>query len=193
MTPTDLLAAASKVLEKGNYSRIKDAQIDKWSISNSRLYEDPYSIVAVIVYETWEDLLSNWMGAQTELVELISEYITSADAKAWEGYLVLMTPNLLPRDAQIKASEIRYNTSRVRKLLGTGEELSTITDVEQVLLPLLPLEIERGIVVRETILEILPGLLSGPNLAEEAIRVIIEAFREDQPIIERLHEYRSRI
>ncbi len=190
LTTTNILAAASDILRAGGYLRIDNKRVDKWATTNSRFFEDPYGIVAVFVYETWKDMSSGWVDAQGALVELISEHVSSADAKAWDGYLVLFTPSTLSGEERIEATKIRYDTSRVRKLIAAGDELKGLPDVESTLLPLLPL---RAIQIDEqaSVLDILPELLSRTGLPEYAVRVVIDAFSEQQPLMERLHARRT--
>ncbi|MGH2403880.1 MAG: hypothetical protein ACRDGN_05370, partial [bacterium] len=159
LTSTDILAAAGEILVSHGYSRSSDAVALGAPLRNTRLLEDAYGIVAVVVYETWEDLVTRWPDAQGFLVDLISKHVSSADAKAWEGYLVLLTPAVIGMASRSDADRIRYDTTRVRKLLATGEELRTVSDVERVLLPLLPLdEVEVG--RHESTVEMLPELLT---------------------------------
>lgn len=188
MTSTDLLAAVSNVLEQHGYQRVDWSLVGDWPIANSRIFEDHCGIVALVVYETWEDLSSNWVEAQASLVELISKYLTSYEAKAWEGYLVLLTPALLGSEVKVEATRIRYDISRVRKLVATGDELRRLKDVEQVLLPLLPLQVELFADVGVSVLDILPKMLASNDLPETAIETIVDAYLKQQSIVERLHE-----
>jgi hypothetical protein len=191
LTTTDLLATASEILEAGGYRRIERPRGAELPTPITRLFEDPYGIVAVVVYDTWRDLSAAWVDAQAALVELISEHVGGMEAKAWEGYLILLTPGVPDADARIEATEIRYDTSRVRKLLATGDEIKGLADVERALLPLLPLGPESQVDEQESVLDMLPALLSRRGIPEDAVRVAIDAFREQQPIVERLHVYRT--
>lgn len=58
--------------------------------------------------------------------------------QAWDGYLVLLTPSLQPSSTWTEGTEIRYNTSRVRKLVGTCDDLKSLRDVQNILQPVLP-------------------------------------------------------
>ncbi len=192
LTSTDLIASASAILEAGGYIRI-DAAKPVSAISDARLYEDPYSVVALIVCETWPELESRWTDAQGALVELMSAHMTSEDAKAWEGYLVLLTPGSTSGsdDSQTVAS-IRYDTSRVRKLVATGDELKQISDVERTLLPLLPLEAAQAPSDSGSVLDLLPNLLAARGEIDEgAVSAIIDAFIGQKPLVEALDIYRS--
>ncbi len=191
LTTTNILATASECLIAGGYRRIEERQAGPFAGLNARLFEDKYAIVAVVVYETWADLRSEWTIAQETLVELISRYVTSSDAKAWEGYLVLLTPSLVDIDGRAEADAIRYHTKQVRKLLATGNELKDFADIEKVLVPLLMLDPDLYVDDQRSALDMLPHLLAQKGLPEEAARVIIRAFSQQQPLVEQLHLYLS--
>lgn len=190
LTTTDLLAAASEILVSSGYRRVaQDFGGDVWG-ANGRLFEDPYGIVAVVVYETWSALTGRWLDAQTVLVEVISNNLTRSEPKAWEGYLLLLTPAVLPSDGRADADRIRYDTARARKFLGTGEDLQTLSDVHRVLTPLLPLsDLEVG--TQEATLSMLPEILSAKGVPTRAVDITVKAFLEQQPLLERLHTYRT--
>src|SRR5207249_5630710 len=103
-TITDLLAAATELLVSAGYKRVSDVEWETLFGSNSRVFEDPYGIVAVVAYDTWGDLSSRWVDAQGALVELISKYVKGSEPKAWEGYLVLLTPSILSGNAKQEAA-----------------------------------------------------------------------------------------
>jgi len=190
-TTTELIAKASNILEENGYKRA-DLEIDAdWEATDVRLFEDDYGIVAIVVYETWGALSSKWIAAQGNFVELISKYIGSNDLKSWEGYLVLLTPSLVGKEGRIEVTQIRYDTSRVRKLVVTGDDIKTLEDVKLGLLPLLPLKFECTQEFREYLLDMLPDLLSSKGLPEQAVKTVIKAYFDQKPIIESLHDYRS--
>ncbi len=191
LTGTDILAAASEYLSNGGYQRIDSVELGKLAKTGARLFEDAYGIVAVVVYDTWRDLAGSWPEAQAALVEVISRNVGQSEAKAADGYLVLFSPSVLASEARREAAEIRYNTSRLRKLVAAGDELRTLSDVQRALLPLLPLEADVPLKEQESALEVLPELLSEGGLPPEAVRVVIEAFKEQLPILERLHSHET--
>jgi hypothetical protein len=191
LTPTDILAAASDVLTAGGYRRApRDEQV-QWPSQNARLFEDAYGIVGVVVYDTWQALSETWLEAQASLIETMSNFVTSSDPKAWEGYLVLFTPSVLAGEARLEAERIAYDTNRVRKLVATGEELRALSDVQRALLPLLPLD-EVQIGPEAAALGLLPEILAAKGVEREAVDIVIDAFIDQQPLVERLHEYRLR-
>lgn len=188
LTSSQLLAAVSELLERGKYTAVLP---DRGWGSNIRLFEDPYGIVAVAAFETWGDLTEGWPDVQGHLVELISEHLTRPEPKSWDGYLVLMTPSVAPSTARSQLADIRYDTNRLRKLVATGDELHTLDDVEQALLPLLPLEVESQVESGPALLERLPALLAERGIDMGAARVAVDAFTSNQSILERLHAFRS--
>ncbi len=191
LTATNILAATSESLIAGGYIRVTDELIPDWPTTNVRLFEDPYGIVAVVVYETWRDLSSGWVDAQGALVQIISGHVGGAEAKAWEGYLVLFTPGTLGREDRIEASEIRNDTFRVRKLVAGGDELKGLADVERALLPLLPLTTDIQTDDGDAVLDMLPELLSRKNISRNAVQVLSDAFSRQQPLVECLHAHRT--
>lgn len=193
LNTTQLIAAASDFLSAGGYRRIEEDRLGKWTAESVRLFEDAYGIVAIVVYETWRELLSGWPDAQESLVELISRHMSASDAKAWDGYLVLMTSAVMSSESGGRSTDIRYDTSRVRKLLAAGDELKSVADVGRVVLPLLPLEPEMDLLKQGSPLDVLPDLLSKKGIPEASVRALVEAFSQQQPLIDRLHSFRTSV
>jgi hypothetical protein len=190
LTTTQIVSAVTQTLVDGDYESVDVPK--SWS-GLCRLFEDDYGIVAVYLYDTFDQLTNNWVVAQGQLVDLMSEKLSSSEAKAWEGYLVLLTTATVPLRDQVAVSELRSNTSRVRKLVAAGEELQTIEDVRRVLLPLLPLDIpstisqsSRGLINR------VPELLERQNIDRALVEVVVEAFLRNDLIVQRIHEFRTR-
>jgi hypothetical protein len=185
-TTTDLIAAASQVLSTGGYRQIRQ-RFSEWDTSTSRLFEDEYNVVGIVVFDTCVELLRTWPDQQGSLVDVISRHIGQGELKSWDGYLVLLTPSLAPsEDGEIEA--VRYNTTRLRKIVATGDDLRTPTDVERVLRPLLPLSQEQAKISQESVLDLLPKLLAEQGIPQETTRLLVEAFREQSPLLERLHQ-----
>lgn len=144
----------------------------------------------VVVYETWPALVEGWTEDQGRLVGLISAHMTRADAKAWEGYLVLLTPAVPPEGKESGVEEVRYDVTRVRKLVAAGDELLALADVERALLPLLPITLSTEIEAGASVLDELPGLLQEQGIDREESEALIEAFREQRPLLEAIHQQR---
>lgn len=187
LTATQLLAAATEVLLSSGYV---EAQIGSSDLG-SRVFEDAFGIVAIHVFDTWGQLRDQWHLAQGQLVDLISEHVRRAEAKAWEGYLVLLTPGLLPSTEMATINDLRGDTNRVRKLVATGEALGTLADVRSVLLPLLPLLIDDPSSAQTNLLELLPELLAENSIPLSVTGVVVDAFTSNESMLERLHSSRA--
>lgn len=186
LTVTDLMAAASKALVDGGYRQVA-RRFEEWDTPTSRLFEDNYNIVGIVIFDTCGELLRSWPDLQGSLVEVISRHVGHEESKAWDGYLVLLSPGLASsEDAAIDA--VRYDTTRLRKLVATGDKLRNLTDVERVLRALLPLGEERARLSQESALDLLPKLLADQGIAKETTQVLVDAFREQAPLLERLHQ-----
>jgi len=137
-----VLGESVDILSKNGFSVVSDAPLQRIDNTHQRVFEDAYSVVAIVFFDSWNDLRHAWIDVQASFVEMISKHFTKEDRKSWEAYLVLLSTDLVPFRETTCAREIRYNTNHVRELLGTGEQVKEISDVETCLLPLLP--IQRG-------------------------------------------------
>jgi len=117
---------------------------------------------------------------------VISRYIGKEESKSWDGYLVLLSPGIAPSERSA-IDDIRYNTTRLRKLIATADDLENSTDVERILRPLLPLPQGQANLGPESSLDLLPRLLAPLDISEDVTQVLIDAFREQSPLLERLH------
>ncbi len=189
LTVSNILTAASEYLIAGGYTRVPEDTIDDWPLSQSRLFEDPYSVAAIAVYETWSELVAMWPQAQAGLIDVMSRFLGKMEAKAWEGYLVLLTPGVPTSDERAALYAIRYNTNRVRKLASAGDELVTLDDVRRTLLPLLPVVERFDSNERSSVLDLLPRLLTEKGVPAEAAETMLAAFRENKSLMKQIHEY----
>lgn len=185
LTPTDLFASATRLLEAGGYGQVREGVSD-WGTASTRLFEDPYGVVGLAVFATCAELLESWPALQGSLVDVISRKIGSSESKAWDGYLVLLTPGPAPTDG-LQVEDIRYDTTRLRKLVATAEDLSTPGDVERLLRPLLPLHTERGAVTTRSALDLLPAVLAQHNIPREITDALLQAFVQHKALIEPIH------
>lgn len=86
-----------------------------------------------------------------------------------------------------EADVIRRDTTFVRKLVGTGEELRRGTDVIDILRPLLPLRVDEADSARGDTLDLLPRVLSERGVGEDPVKTVVQAFRDQRPLVEALH------
>lgn len=186
LSRTQLHAAAAEVLLRGGYSEVGSSS----ETTGLRLFEDAFGVVAVAVFDTWQQLSSNWHLSQGQLVELMAASLAQREPKAWEGYLVLMTPGLLPPGDEPVVSDMRNDTNRVRKIVATGEELSGLQQVHAALLPLLPLALDDVNESGVGVLAMLTGMLTENGISPETSQAVVRAFTENESIIESLHARR---
>ena len=191
LTPTDLIAAASSVLEAGGYQTIREG-FPEWNTTSTRLFEDKYNVVGIAVFTTTTELLSSWADLQGTLVDAISRHVGQAEGKAWDGYLVLLTTGIAP-SSDVEIEDLRYDTTRLRKLVATGDDMNSAGDVERLLRSLLPLRSEHGSIGQGTTLDLLPGLLAEQGINKKTTDVLVKSFIEHEPLMDALHrQWRSR-
>jgi hypothetical protein len=189
LTSTQILAAVSDALVSNNYAEVTTPGN---RIGSARVFEDAFGVVAVNVYETWTQLSQKWHIAQGEFVDLISDHMRRGEPKAWEGYLVLLTPGLVGEDEMLEITEIRNDTSRVRKIVASGDGLTTLEDVQSALLPLLPLPVNESVSAADSnLLALLPDLLESSGIQPRLTRAALDAFASNESILERLHSVRT--
>lgn len=185
LTPTDLIAAASSVLQAGGYRAVETGFPD-WRTTSTRLFEDSYNVVGVAVFVTFGELHRSWTDLQGSLVDVISQKVGHAEQKAWDGYLVLLTPGVSPSGG-LDLEEIRHDTTRLRKLVATGDDMNGAGDVERLLRSLLPMHTEQGAIQQTSALDLLPDLLATHGIDREVTRTLVRAFIDQKPLMEALH------
>ena len=189
LNTTELLAAAVETLVAANYKQADLNTVESWGNANSRLLEDAYCVVGITVYATWEELVAGWPDAQSHLIITMSDYLKNVEAKLWDGYLVLMTPGVPSGSDRDQLEKIRYDTNRLRKLVITGDDVNTVSDVQQALLSLLPIEPEEAHDFEASTLEMLPDLIGGPDIPAASVVTVVDAFIAQEPILDRLHRF----
>ena len=189
LTPTDLIATSSSVLEAGGYQIVREG-FPEWSTTSTRLFEVEYSVVGVAVFTTCTELLGSWANLQGSLVDVISQKVGRAENKAWDGYLVLLTPGIAP-SGDLEIEEIGYDTSRLRKLVATGADLISAGDVERLLRPLLPLRSEQRSISSRSALDLLPAILVERGIDRETTTALLQSFVNKKPLMDPLHRSRE--
>jgi len=190
LTTTEIIGQVKRTLRDSGYDQHREPP-DRWDAPSHLLYEDDYGIVGIVVYDSVSSLLAEWTSAQGALVHVISEHVTRAQPKSSEGYLVLLTGDA-PRegradDVSQEVNAIRYNTSRVRKLVGTGLSLNTVNDVKHVLAPLLPLDMSDEAQENVSVLDHLPDLLAD-DVPQEITEAVTDAYLQLNSPIDALHD-----
>jgi len=184
LTARSLVAEAQTVLRAGGYEISSDIAASESLGGLCFVGEDAFGVVLIVAYESWSGLRDGWTAAQGLLVKMLTEKLARGNPKAWEGYLVLLTPTQ-SGDERFE-DEIRYDTSRVRKIVGTGESVKYLDDLTDILMPLLPLssaEVE-GTEDSQSVLDRLPAMLIGRDIHPAVASAIVRAFRSDEPLME---------
>jgi len=187
LTTLEVLAQADSTLTGGGYRPVAHGRWDT-SSGSARAYEDAYGVVAVFIFDTPTDLENEWPNAQADLVALLTEFMSRDEAKAWEGYAVLLSPATGDVAQQERLNEIRRDTSRVRKIVATGSDLGSVSDVDRVLLPLLPFDLGRASKIEGSALDVLPGLLAEQGIPPELSQSLVSAFNQQTSLIRALHK-----
>jgi hypothetical protein len=183
-----LVALASELFTGNGYRVVRDLTDFPHSADRGLLAEDEFSVVSVVTFETWHQLENEWLETQADLVELLARRLSRAAPKAWDGYLVLLCAGEPPQRRAVSA--IERDTTRVRKIVATGEMLRTSADVARVLDLLLPLTVPKGATMLEDVLDSLPEVMK-LSADPSAVRVVVDAFRSMEPPLERLHALRG--
>ena len=139
LTDSTLLAAASNVLIASGFQEVSVAAIREIEPTRERLFEDAYSIVLVSAFQSAGELVDAWPTVQSGFASLITRTMARNDAKAWDGYLVLLLGRQPSRAEVPSLSKIAYDTRRVRKIVVTPEMIGSDLDLTTALLPVLPL------------------------------------------------------
>lgn len=183
-----MIALAGEVLSSNKYRVARDLTDVGRVGDDALLAEDEFSVVSVVAFETWPQLVESWAEAQADLVGLLSRRLARSAPKAWDGYLVLFCAGE-PIDRH-EMVEIERDTTRVRKIVATGSMLRTSADVARTLDLLLPLGLPALSEAAHDVLEGLPELLK--EFADPAsVRVVVDAFRAIEPPLDRLHSHRG--
>lgn len=188
ITTTNLIGASAEAFQAGGYRDVDPSRVVGWPAASARIFEDEFGIVAAVAFETWSDLVDNWQDVQSAFVDLITENLSQGIPKAWEGFLILMTPSPVPVTERDLATSIRVDLHRVRKLLITGDELGGLGSVRRTVLSLLPFDIPHSMTDSDSTLEMLPSLLQGSGVPVEETEAVVAAFLRGESLLENLQQ-----
>ena len=187
LTAIEVLGAATEVLLGSGFEVGPELALSAGA--QVRCFEDSVSIVGIVQYPSWTALRDGWIEAQSVLVDLLSERLDRSDPKSWEGYLVLLTLDHPTDPAGV--DEIRRDTTRLRKVVATGGDMSQVSHVEDALLPVIPL-LDRTLRSGSgSILERLPELLEAKHVDPNLTRQVVEAFEQDRSVLEAVSSWRA--
>jgi hypothetical protein len=187
---TPRVAAVRRVLLAAGYQELPPALTAEWP-ADSLAFEDKYAVVGVFGFTEVAKLQSDWLAAESLVVDLISSNISTMSPKSWDGYLLLMSAAGAPGD-QTELARIRGNTRRLRKLIVTSDDLDIASElpldmsVKSAIMPLLPLSLD-SISVPSDPLATLPARMQITGLRADDVAALVAAYRAEQPMIQLLH------
>jgi hypothetical protein len=193
LSRVQIVGAIHSYLVDGGYEYATDIDGDliHGALEESlRVYESRYSVIAVAYYETWTALESRWVEAQSLLVDLITKYFRRGEAKAWEGYLVLLTQDQLLADPQ-GIDRIRRDTTRLRKIVIAGADTDSLENLQTALLPVLPLNEVRTSLRAARVMDRLPTILGEFGIDVQLSQEVVRAFERNHSPMEAIWKWRS--
>lgn len=182
LTPGQLLGAVANTLVAAGFRRVEEQRERR--PTDLLLFEDAFAIVAAGVFESCDRLIREWSACQGWLVETMSAHLSKAEAKSWDGYLVLLTTSLPTELEQLALEHITRDTSHTRKLVASGERLRTLVDVDAALAPFLPVVSASQQGNPGAILDDVRRLLRTHGVRPATSEAIVDAFINQENMVE---------
>ena len=146
----------------------------------SFIFEDQSLLGFVCVCDSVQDILDKWQQVQDSFLSKSARLLSSDPLKAWNVYSVYLTEGNAPKDHQLDLIIIEEDLRGTRKIVGHG--ILTRTDLENALLPLLPIR-QKVLLTTEDYLERLETRIEIPELLDDVnereIFQILERRNED--------------
>jgi hypothetical protein len=188
--PSGLIAQAAAILRANGYQDVAEARALTWPAAAANVFEDPLGVVGIVVFDTWQQLSATWLDAQATMVGLLSAHLDVDQPKSWEGYLVLLTPGSAGPNRQA-LEDIRYDVSRLRKIVGDSVELEDLDALPRLLAPLLPLSGDPELDTETPeALTVLRSSLAGGQFDSQMIGALVDAFEQQAPMMDALDSWR---
>ncbi len=187
LNQSQTVGEATRLLQDAGFQQAEPVDLEP--TGELRVFEDARSVVGVVFFRSWTELASDWPSAQAALVDRISSQFRRSDAKSWDGYLVLLTSDEEPTAEAV--AEVRRDTSRLRKLVGTGSDLTSIESIAGVLLPVLPLELEGAESMQSSLLERIPAMVEAYGVEPELAAAAIASFEVNRSPMEGITAWRA--
>ncbi len=194
-----LLAGVDVILKAAGATRVPTPDLSGLAGTADGLvavYEDTQSFVGVASYSSVAALREGWLQAQEDVALLTSNSLASLGAKAWDGYLVLLSTQAIPEREVAAVTAIRANTRRLRKLVIAPSDETTAATPERLsnflrreLAPLLPLYLPRDRSFQDPV-KALPHRLKVPGMTATDIKTVLEAYDAGSPMVVALHTQR---
>lgn len=180
-----LIALASEKFAEAGYSVKREHGSSIFPTEESLLAEDDFGIVAMVVFETWSELVDMWPMAQSTLVKLVSNKVARTSPKFYDAYLMLVCRSVVSTQDMI--AKIERDTNRVRKYVIHDSSLKSSKDFVSAMDPLMPLNLTDEIVSVTDALDLLPDLLES-SARPDLVKTAVEAYRDLSSPVEAIHQ-----
>lgn len=184
-----LLASVRDLLSRNGASAISNLS---GATQLAGVYEDVYSFIGVAWFSSVQEMAARWASVQEELWRVAALAPGRLGVKAWDGYLVLITPEAIPTSLASEISSIRSDTRRLRKIVLTGDDIdegspvSVAASVRRALTPILPIMIGPTATILDPVAT-LPARLAPTGIGLPILEEVVAAYRRGEPMVQALH------
>ena len=176
-----MLVEAEAILLSHAYQSVPASVVDTLQHDRMRVLEDEYGVVMLQCFDSVDALLDLWEEAQSIIVKTLSTHVIPGAARGWEGYLVLMTPARSLAADLPALMDLRYDTTRTRKIVITGAER-----LRRGLAPILPLPEQIAEASAHDPFDYLVERLEASGIPRLISTAFLEAYRDQHPLFEAL-------
>jgi hypothetical protein len=145
------------------------------------LFEDDSILGFVVLFETAEQLLSQWKEKQGRFIARMSVELRRSSRKSWNCYAVFLANEKAETDHLALLADLEEDLSLTRKLVS--DHVSSVSDLQRVLMPILPIQNQ----ISSTLLE-QEGVSSRLSSWPEDARRVLETGGSATEIVELLIE-----
>lgn len=176
-----MLVEAEAILLSHAYQSVPASVVDTLQHDRMRVLEDEYGVVMLQCFDSVDALLDLWEEAQSILVKTLGAHVIPGAARGWEGYLVLMTPARSLATDLPALMNLRYDTTRTRKIVITGADR-----LRRGLAPILPLPEQITAASTRDPFDYLVERLEASGIPRLTSTAFLEAYRDQHPLFEAL-------
>ena len=102
------------------------------------LFEDDSILGFVVLFETAEQLLSQWKEKQGQFIARMAVELRRSSRKSWNCYAVFLVNEKAEIEYQARLADLEEDLSLMRKLVS--DHVSSSNDLYRVLMPILPIQ-----------------------------------------------------
>jgi len=102
------------------------------------LFEDDSILGFVVLFETAEQLLSQWKEKQGQFIARMAVELRRSSRKSWNCYAVFLAHDKAETEEMARLVDLEEDLSLTRKLVS--DNVSSVSDLRSVLMPILPIQ-----------------------------------------------------